>query len=559
MVTLVYKSHLFSNQPISDLGSETWRQMLVYAREFATLIFPDKDPPRLATGGTCVLCQQALDDEASVRMTAFDDYIVGRATQESTAAQQALTEHQNGILAFRVKNEREIDTMLAGYAALSEAGKERAKMISAFIEKARERLELVKGALQESRYDSLNSLDPLPDSPANLIDEEIARLGEEIDEIAGDKCGENGLAAFRSQHAELTDRKRLSQDIELVVEQRNRLEEIHRLTECRNQCRLRGITRRITDRRREILTPALKTALDDELKALRLTHIPLKLSDRGDSAESLVKVALTAQQRIANNSDVLSEGEQRALALACFLAELGEIDNNHGIIIDDPVSSLDHVRMQAVAKRLAEEAVRGRQVIVFTHNILFHYMVIAAARRVRVACHCEWMSGEGNDRFGLIDGAQKPWQMTPVSERLSQIGQEFRVLTGSGYDYTSQRFRPAVVGLYTKMRETWERLIEEVLFNGVVQRFRPEIMTQKLEEAYVDPTTDYPVIYEGMKRCSHYSGHDPAEGLSPELPDADHILQDIKDLKNFCDEVIERRKKLRKAPRYEKGVVPVLL
>jgi wobble nucleotide-excising tRNase len=47
-------------------------------------------------------------------------------------------------------------------------------------------------------------------------------------------------------------------------------------------------------------------------------------------------VGLSAQQRIARNSEVLSEGEQRGLAIACFLAELNEIGSDHGIILDDP-------------------------------------------------------------------------------------------------------------------------------------------------------------------------------------------------------------------------------
>ena len=112
-----------------------------------------------------------------------------------------------------------------------------------------------------------------------------------------------------------------------------------------------------------------------ELTRLQLTHIPLDLTDRGKDAESIVKIELETQQKI-KNSDILSEGEQRALALACFLAELQEIGSNHAIIVDDPVSSLDNNRMRAVAKRLAEEASKGRQVIVFTHNIWFHYMLL---------------------------------------------------------------------------------------------------------------------------------------------------------------------------------------
>ena len=550
---------LFSNQPIPDLGSETWRQMLVYAREFAASVFPDKDPPQLAKAGVCVLCQQDLDAKASARMAAFDDYIAGRAAEESTTANQAFTEHRNTALTMRVKRKREIDTVVAGYAALSETRKENATTITTFIEKAGERLELVKSAVRENRYDDLDGLDPLPASPAQLTDDEIAQLDGEVAELKRAERDENAVTALRSRHAQLTDQKRLTEEIEIIVERRNRLEERHRLAECRGQCRLTGITRRITDRRREILTPTLKSALNDELKRLDLTHIPLNLSDRGDGAESVVEVALTAQQRIANNSDVLSEGEQRALALACFLAELGEIGSDHGIIVDDPVSSLDHTRMQAVAERLAEEAAKGRQVIVFTHNILFHHMLWTEARRAGVGRHSEWMSNAGNDRFGLIDGTKKPWQMKKVPERLQEISEDLQSLIRDGYDPKDQSFRPHVVQVYTKMRETWERVIEEVLFNGVVQRFRPEIMTQSLKEACIDPENDYPVIFEGMKQCSHYSGHDPAQDLPPQLPDPNKISRDLDDLKDFSTAAIKRRKELKKARSYEDGVEPILL
>lgn len=550
---------LFSDQPISDLGSDTWRQMLVYAREFAGTIFPDAPPPPLSGGGLCVLCQQELDETAAARMTAFDDYIAGRAAEESTAAARTFAEHRDMLTAFRVKRRREIETLLAGYGALTDARIVNAATIASYVEKAGERLEAVQGALRESRYDALDGLDSLPDSPAAWLDEEIGRLETEIAELEKAERDPEALAGLRARHAELSDEKRLSEEIEIVVERRNRLEERQRLIACRDQCGSRAITRRITDRRREILTPTLKTALNDELNRLGLTHIPLDLADRGDGADSVVEVALTAQQRIRNNSEVLSEGEQRALALACFLAELGEIGTDHGIIVDDPVSSLDHNRMEAVAKRLAEEAAKGRQVIVFTHNIVFHYMLWSEARRAGVGRHGEWMRSAGNELFGLIEHGKKPGQMKNVSERLHDIEQDFRALTDGGYDRTDQKFRPAVVGLYATMRETWERLIEEVLFNNVVQRFRPEVMTQSLAEACYDRDADYPVIFEGMKRCSHYSGHDPAPDLPPDLPDSDHISRDIEELKAFADTAMQRRKQLRKTPRYEDGVEPILL
>ncbi|MEX0921412.1 MAG: AAA family ATPase [Rhodovibrionaceae bacterium] len=550
---------LFKDEPIPNVGSEVWRQMLRYAREFSVEVFPKHSPPQIATAAQCVLCQQDLTEEAATRLAAFDAYIGERVAEAAATAREAFDIATAAVQNFAVKTRVAVAGMLEGYAALSDAQKANAETIAAYFEKASERHSTVKRILDEQTYDQLEALESLPDSPAPLVEGKIAALDVDIEELGHIKQDDQAAQRRADRQAELTDRKKLSEEIDFVVARRDQLEERHRVAACRAQCRLTAITRQITERRRDILTPTLKNALEDELKALHLTHIPLNLADRGDLGDSIVEIALSAQQRIANNSDVLSEGEQRGLALACFLAELSEIGRDHGIIVDDPVSSLDHSRMEAVARRLAEEAAKGRQVIVFTHNILFHYMLSTEARRTGVACHEEWMSNLGNDRFGIIDAGRKPWHMKPVTERLNDIDLERKELADAGYDRNNEGFRSGVTDLYTKMRMTWERIVEEILFNKVVQRFRPEIMTQSLRAACFDPENDYPAIFEGMKRTSHYSGHDLAADMPGELPARDDIDRDIDALKVFADHARNRKKTLEKQDVYEKGVEPVLL
>lgn len=550
---------LFDDQPISGLGSETWRQMLKYAQEFATTAFPSAPPPQLATGGKCVLCQQELEESAVERMTAFENYILGRTVEQSTVAKGIFVDQKNSLLAFKVKKRNEVEILLAGYSALGDTHKIIAAEIADFVEKSRKRHEFIISVFKYAGYDSLDDLTPLPASPVQRIEDEIGLIESQLIELNDVQYNRESLIKLQAQRAELADQKRLSEGIEMIIERRNRLENYRRLDKCCKQCTSTAITRRITDRRRLILTPKLKENLEKEMEKLHLSHIPLDLSDRGRGAESIVEVALNTQQRIANNSDVLSEGEQRALALACFLAELGEIGSDHGIIVDDPVSSLDHGRMQAVAERLAEEAANGRQVIVFTHNILFHYMLSTETRRAKVSQHSEWMTSMGNDRFGLIDDYQKPWQMKGVFERLKEIRQDFKELVGDNYEISDQRCRPSVIELYTKMRETWERIVEEILFNNAVQRFRPEVMTLRLKEACFNSEVDFPIIFEGMTRCSQYSGHDPAMGIPSDLPEPSRIDRDIRDLADFAETARVRRKERQKAPRYEDGVVPVFL
>ncbi|MEW5995511.1 MAG: AAA family ATPase [Candidatus Zixiibacteriota bacterium] len=72
-----------------------------------------------------------------------------------------------------------------------------------------------------------------------------------------------------------------------------------------------------------------------------------------------------------HHTPVLSEGERRALSLAAFLAEQSIGGGSGCLVFDDPVSSLDHWWAKVIADRLVEEA-RSRQVIVFTHDLVFY-------------------------------------------------------------------------------------------------------------------------------------------------------------------------------------------
>jgi wobble nucleotide-excising tRNase len=54
-------------------------------------------------------------------------------------------------------------------------------------------------------------------------------------------------------------------------------------------------------------------------------------------------------------------------------------------VFDDPISSLDHKWRDKVAKRLVEEA-RVRQIIVFTHDLIFLNDIEEAAELSGIPC-----------------------------------------------------------------------------------------------------------------------------------------------------------------------------
>jgi hypothetical protein len=237
----------------------------------------------------------------------------------------------------------------------------------------------------------------------------------------------------------------------------------------------------------------------------------------------------------------LSEGEQRVVAIASFLAELAAVDHSSPIVFDDPVSSLDHLYREKVANRIVQEGKR-RQVIVFTHDIT---MLLAlerecAEQRVELLVHTVRRSAAGPGE--CPDSGSRPWHAMTTSDRigyLKNVSAPYKKLQATSPD----DYRVAVESIYGMLREAWERAIEEVLFNDTIQRFRPSIETNRLKRICFE-ATDFATINTEMSKCSTiFSGHDTAPALRPEAPSPDEVTADIKKLESFIKALRERQKK----------------
>jgi hypothetical protein len=144
------------------------------------------------------------------------------------------------------------------------------------------------------------------------------------------------------------------------------------------------------------------------------------------------------------------------------------VPGTHGIIVDDPVSSLDHQRLRKVAQRLVLEAAAGRQVIVFTHHLVFYQEVIAAAAanapQVPVLVN---LISKRDGSFGLISENDEPWIAKKVVKRIEALRARLNSIPAN-VDRTTDDYRRKAKDFYTDLRETWERLVEEVLLCSVV-------------------------------------------------------------------------------------------
>ena len=474
-------------------------------------------------------------------------YLWSRGTR-SWRGEGCLRRHRQAVDELGFVTAATTEALLAPYAAENEARAAFVKRIVVAFEQLIARTQAVELMFTVDRVD----IDVEPDLPpldAELLGDLSAALKTVKDEIeklpSGDeeKKRANALMVAR---AKLKDHRQLSERIDAVLARRAQLIERWKIDEARKQCGTAGINRQLSVRRKAILTDELRRRLANELDVLKLNHLPISLTSRVKKTDLLVDVSLDASQNVAKIGAVLSEGEQRVLALSCFLAELEEDDTKHAIVVDDPVSSLDHERMEAVAQRLVALA-KDRQVIVFTHSIVFHNLVDNAAVMAQLPCHMEWMMGHGSARSGVIGARGHPPHKMKMTARIAEIRQSISKLRKKKYDPNdAARFRDDVTAIYTRMREAWERIIEEVIFAGVIKRFNPEVSTLKMKSVCFDPAKDNDELFRGMKRCSQYSGHDRARALPERLPDIEDIDIDLENFNVYFSKMDKRRRNLDK-------------
>lgn len=530
---------LFEKDPIKNIGVESWFQMFEYAKKFATEAYLNIDPPAIVNGDKCVLCQQSLDEEARSRIERFDKYVSNCAAQDAELAKKVFVEEAQRLRSLKTRGRIEVENMLSNLLEIDKDRSTLVEEIATSFEKIGTRIEAIKSIIKSGNYEEVSSLPALSEVLENKISHEIVTLKREIESSEKLK-DEKKKTATLLEYQNLLDQKKLSTELDTFADRLKKINDLKKNKACKQSCSTASITTEVTKLRKSLLTSSLKENLEKEIKAFDLKHLPINLKPKSDRGKSLVQIELASHHKVGKNSDILSEGELRALSLACFFAELKEIGGCHGIVIDDPVSSLDHSRIDDVAKRIVSESKKhSRQIIIFTHNLAFHHAITHEAQDKGVEVREEWIAKSITDEFGLIDESQKPWIIKRVKQRVSDIKAEMKSLKLE-YDHNNQTHRSKITSVYTKMRETWEKTVEEILFADVIRRCSLEISTQKIRSACIEDE-DKQRIFQGMSRCSRYSGHD---NIVADLPKLEDIENDLNDLDSYSQEITKRKNDL---------------
>lgn len=505
-------------------GGETWKSLFEAARSFATESHHGLHFPHLGAESPCPLCQNILGDEGSKRLIAFDEFVQQAAEKAAKAAREA------AIPPF--KSIQEADLNLRAQDALADEVAELIDACERFQASILERRQAILMAAGSKL--SWDDIPPLYLHPSQALLERKSALDAEALALEA-SMDQAARSAMLKEKAELESRQRLSGVQDAVLDAIDRLELQRKLKNCINQTGTTGISRKSTELSKEMATQEVADALNRELKALDVDelHVAMKSTSPGGKLQYKLELQLPGG---ATPSVVLSEGEQRAISLASFLAELSLSKSRGGIVFDDPVSSLDHKRRWKVAQRITQEALI-RQVIVFTHDVAF----LGVLQRMAEEAGCLQLT-ECIRRAPTGYGAHTPrlpFDALKTTKRISELrvqSEQAAKAYKSGDEEASNRL---VQDAYYHLRMAWERAVEEVLLHGAISRFEVGISTKLLKNVVVEDS-DYEAIESGMTKCSFFA-HDQAPATQLPIPKPDELRADIDALETWRSHVEKRK------------------
>lgn len=517
---------------LEGVGDKAWRTLWEAARNYSqATAYSGEEFPVTIDGALCVLCHQPLSTNAKERLTEFEAFVQAETEKQAKAAEAdldtALLEFNK--LAIRTADYREIRRRVA----LTDASL--ARTLLRFLAAARLRLRICTRSLDN---DDPLTIPPLPEG----VSTKVEMLSNSIKSYAAElrkATDPTARAKLEHERDELADRLALGTLLPKAKAEIDRLKALAILSDSISATSTNAITKLGNHIADHAITPKIRDQFQDEIIQLAANRVRVEITRSGGKFGSpLYEVKFFANPK-AKVSTILSEGEQTCVALAAFLTELALADHKSALVFDDPVSSLDHRWRKKVAERLVKEAA-VRQVIVFTHDLVFVHDLkdlMPGNSEPRIATLAIGPSGSGIVSQGL------PWSGASVKDRLDKLEKDARA-SRSRFDANDEAaYCDDVFRIYSGLRATWERAIEDVAFNGVLLRHRDYVNTKNLRKTIVLNSADCDAFETGFKRCCDIiDSHDPSRARGNAPPSPDEILTDITALRSWVDDLRKRQK-----------------
>ncbi len=268
---------------------------------------------------------------------------------------------------------------------------------------------------------------------------------------------------------------------------------------------------------------------------LRLERVTLD-HPGGKKGQLLQRPTLLAAKQDLEVSAVLSEGEQTALGLAGFLTEAHFDETKSALVLDDPVTSLDHIRRSHVATRLCQFA-EDRQVTVFTHDLTFVGDLRKAANEAGVPFTERAVERHGDGSIGMCRDLH-PWKAKDARARLGQLEVDLQRIKKERAGWDAATYEREVAEWAGKLSEAWERMISMDIANQLVDRGTSEVRPRMFRVSAKITEQDDKEFQASYGRCSKWlRQHDKSTDTNYVVPAVDELEAEVTLVRAWHDRI----------------------
>lgn len=449
------------SEALTGIGNSSWRVLWESAQRFSeTHAYPERPFPVTGAGSRCVLCLQELSETGRDVLSRLDRFVRNdvqirwsdarakhEALQTSRNSLQILSDavdsHLRELEASHPAEVRSVRGLLAKYEAVqrSEPTVESSRTAGAATAEAENVIARLRSAAREART-----------LAAGLGDHEITR---------------GRLLALGAKRREIELLTQMRAARESIAAEIARLRVRRRLEDLKQAANTGPITRKSAELSADTITDVIRDRFTRETERLGLDRVTIAKT-RASKGALLHQPKLVGARQSTTLARVFSEGERSALGLAACFTEASLHELESALILDDPVTSLDHIHRERVANRLADFA-ETRQVVVFTHDVAFVADLKGAAARKNVVVTERSVSrSRAGERLPGLCADTHPWKAKDVQERIGELRTDLARLNKQSEGFDDRQYEDAVAGWAGKLSETWERIFSQEVVGQVL-------------------------------------------------------------------------------------------
>lgn len=495
----------FKTDKVKNIGFPEWKQFIEAAEKYATTQKENGvEYPEI--GDSCLLCQQPINEDApKILIASYWAYIKSVAEQEAKTAKENLDKIKKGYEGLNLNQFSDTDTLKVW---LNEKYETDLTQLKQGLEKQKTLAEKIVANItaRDSKEETEFQLDLTGlEKIETEIDKDIKAFEEDEQNIV--------LAELLKQKTYLAHKEKLALRFTDIENLHKNLIWVNKA----NQFNKKGYKTQSTNAEKRLSKQYFNAdyikSFNEECEKLE-GNFGIEIDAKSEDAQSNRQLFLKGK----DPSSILSEGEQKVIALADFFAETNITSINKGVVFDDPVTSLDEERKKVIAKRICELS-QSKQVLVFTHDLVFVSALINYCTDFQIPYRCH-----------SIDNIEEPGKIypdnTPSHEAKYKTSAEARRYIKLAKD-TEPEIREAFIKSgFAALRSSYEAFVIFELFCGAVKRFDDRVSIDSLKGLHVDDSL-VKEIMDNFKLCCRYmEGHIHSDKYLAAKPQLKHLQEE---------------------------------